>query len=532
MMLNSWPVLLPPFFVLMIALYTKQLVIALGAGIIMAGFIGMDTLDPIKAFTLIISRVWQQLTDIDNVYTYLFLVLIGSLIVLLNKTGGANAFARLFTKHLRSRRMVETSSFLLSCTLFLDDYLSNLTVGHVMRPLSDAFFIPRAKLAFLVHSMTGPLVILAPLSSWAAMIVSQLENAGIQNVATENTKVLIDPFYLYVKTIPFIFYSLLLIASVIFIIRMGISFGPMKNQEDIAHQQHNLFGGKEAPRHVDNNTHDEVNESGSLLDFLIPLVSLIVSVIVGIAHSGGYYLCGGSATFIQAIKNNQQPFLVLAKAGLITFCISTAYALLSRRIRCTSLPSILGQGTLLMISPIIMVFLASTLGLLLKNDLHTGQYLASILIGNISITILPCLFYIVSLVITIATGSAWGTIALMLPIAIPLVTTMSNMPLPVAPDQLPILYPVLGAIFSGAVCGDHISPVSETTIMAASSAGSYIMDHVKTQFVYSVPAIVYAFVAFVIAGYIPSYSYSLIAALGTSSTLCLGTLYILNKKAH
>lgn len=530
MMLNSWPVLLPPLLVLVTALYTKQLVFALGAGIIMAGFIGMDTFDPIKAATLIISRIGQQLTDIDNLYTYLFLVLIGSLIVLLNQTGGAAAFARLFTKHLRSRRMVETSSFLLSCTLFLDDYLSNLTVGHVMRPLSDAFFIPRAKLAFLVHSMTGPLVILAPLSSWAAMIVSQLENAGIQNVATENTKVLIDPFYLYVKTIPFIFYSLLLIASVIFIIRMGISFGPMKYQEDIAHKQHNLFGGKEAPRHIDT-IHAKANASGSLLDFLIPLLSLIVSVIIGIAYSGGYYLCGGTATFAEAIKNNQQPFFVLAKAGLITFCISAVYAIVRRRINCTSLPSIIQNGALLMIAPIIMVFLASTLGLLLKNDLHTGQYLASILIGNISITILPCLFYIVSLIITIATGSAWGTIALMLPIAIPLVTTMSNLPLPIAPDQLPIIYPVLGAIFSGAVCGDHISPVSETTIMAASSAGSHIMDHVKTQFVYSVPAIVYAFVAFVIAGCIPSYSYSLTAALMTSGTLCLGTLYILNKKA-
>lgn len=527
-MINSWLVLLPPVLVLIIALYSKQLIPALGIGIFSAGYIATGGYNPIQALFLIGSRIFTQITDLDNLYTYLFLILIGSLIILLNQTGGAGAFATLFTKHLRSKRMAETSSFLLSCTLFLDDYLSNLTVGHVMRPLTDTFFIPRAKLAFLVHSMTGPLVILAPLSSWAAMIVSQLENTGITAQYDANTKILVDPFYVYLKAIPFIFYSLFLIGSVIFIIRKRISFGPMKVHEDIAHKEHNLFGGKTPPHTID--IQSIQSTPGTLSDFLVPLSSLIITVIGGIAHSGGYYLCGGNATFIQAIKNNQQPFLVMAKASVITFCISVLYALLRNRINVRSIPTTLMQGTLLMLSPIIMVFLASTLGLLLKNDLRTGHYLATILIGNISITILPCMLYITSLIITIATGSAWGTIALMLPIAIPLITSMSGLALPITPEQLPILYPVLGAIFSGAVCGDHISPVSETTIMAASSAGCYPMDHVKTQFVYALPAIIYAFIAFIIAGNIPSYIQSLITSLSIGGSLCLLTLFIAHYK--
>jgi len=527
-MVNSWVVLLPPVLVLLIALSTKRLAVALSIGIVAASCIATDYFYPISALQLISTHLYTQITDPDNLYTYGFLVLIGSLIVLLGQTGGADAFAQLFTKRLKSARAVEASSFLLSCTLFIDDYLSNLTVGHVMRPLTDTFLIPRAKLAFLVHSMTGPLVILAPISSWGAMIISQLENAGISNTMHTHTKVLVDPFYVYLKSIPFIFYSLFLIASIVFIIRKRISFGPMKLHEQIAHNENNLFGGKAAPSTID--IHKNNDTPGTMTDFLLPLITLIITVIGGIAYSGGYYLFGGTATFMQALRNNQQPFFVLASAGLITFSISAAYALLRRRVTISDLPPIVVQGTLLMASPIIMVFLASTLGLILKNDLHTGQYLAHALVGSVSMAFLPCMFYVASLIITIATGSAWGTIALMLPIAVPMVTSMSGLTLPTTPEHIFILYPVLGALFSGAVCGDHISPISETTIMAASSSGSYTIDHVKTQFPYAAPAAACAFISFIIAGHISSYSQSLIISLIVGTILCLMTLYFLNQR--
>jgi len=526
-MVDSWLVLLPPVLVLLIALYTKRLTEALTIGIISAACIATQY-SPLATVQLIGDRLHSQIADLDNWYTYSFLILIGSLIALLGHTGGAAAFARIFTQRLKSARMVETSSFLLSCTLFIDDYLSNLTVGHVMRPLTESFLIPRAKLAFLVHSMTGPLVILAPISSWAAMIISQLENAGINSPAEANTKVLVDPFYVYLKSIPFIFYSVFLLISVIFIIRQRISFGAMKMHEDIARTQKNFFGGKPEPTTIDIN--NDTAEQGIMADFLLPLVTLVATVIGGVAYAGNYYLFGGTATFMQAVRNNQQPFLVLAAAGLITFVISTLYALLRKRLSVTSIPTILMQGFWLMASPIVMVFLASTLGLILKNDLHTGQYLAQSLVGSVSMAFLPAMFYVASLIITIATGSAWGTIALMLPIAVPMVTSMSGLMLPTTPEHIFILYPVLGALFSGAVCGDHISPISETTIMASSSSGCYTFDHVKTQFPYAMPATVCAFIAFIIAGHIPSYTQSLIVSLTMGIITCLITLYVLHQK--
>jgi len=512
----------------MIALYTKQLAPALAIGIITAASIATGISQPSATITLIFSRLFAQVTDTGNLYTYGFLLIIGSLIILLGHTGGASAFAHLFTQKLKSARMAETSSFLLSCTLFIDDYLSNITVGHIMRPLTDTFLIPRAKLAFLVHSMTGPLVILAPISSWAAMIVSQLENAGISSMHTPYTKVLVDPFYVYLKSIPFIFYSLFLITSVIFIIRQRVSFGPMKMHEDIAHNDKNLFGGKPAPATMDINKDNE--KPGDLTDFLVPLVTLLVTVIGGIAYAGNYCLLGGDATFIQAVRNNQQPFLVFSSASLLTFVISVLYAWIRKRVTLSAVPSIALQGSLLMLSPIVMVFLASTLGSMLTSDLHTGNYLAHLLIGNVSMAFLPCMFYVTSLIITIATGSAWGTIALMLPIAIPMITSMSGMSLPATPEHIYILYPVLGALFSGAVCGDHISPISETTIMAASSSGCYAIDHVKTQFPYALPATLYSFFAFIIAGHITNYTQSIVISLGIGISFCLFTLYILNKQ--
>lgn len=528
MMVDSCLVLLPPVLVLIIALYTKQLAPSLIVGIIGAGFISAGINNPLSAIMLITERLYAQITDSGNIYTYCFLIIIGSLIVLLGQTGGASAFAQLFTQRLKSARMVETSSFLLSCTLFIDDYLSNLTVGHVMRPLTDTFLIPRAKLAFLVHSMTGPLVILAPISSWAAMIVSQLENAGITNVPSPTMHIMVDPFYVYLKSIPFIFYSIFLIASVLFIIKTRTSFGAMKEHELIAQEKGNLFGGKSAPTTIDINEQNDA--PGSLSDFLIPLITLVASVIGGIAYAGGYYLFGGTATFMQAVRNNPQPFLVLASAGLITFIISFAFAWIRKRITLQAVPAITVQGALLMASPIIMVFLASTLGSILTHDLHTGQYLASLLVGNVSMAFLPSMFYIASLAITIATGSAWGTIALMLPIAVPMVTSMAHVAIPTTPEHVYILYPVLGALFSGAVCGDHISPISETTIMAASSSGCHTIDHVKTQFPYALPATVYTFIALIIAGHIPVYTQSLIASLGIGTLLCCATLYFLNKR--
>lgn len=527
-MTYSWLAIVPPIIVLGVVFLTHRIVPALIAGLLTAVLFASDFSVP-SSLALLFQRIVSQATDIDTIYNFSFLLCIGIIISLLSATGGAAAFSRTFTKHLKNSRMVESSSILFSFTLFIDDYLSNLTMGHVMRPLTDKFRIPRAKLAFLVHSMTGPLVILAPISSWAAMITGQLEQAGISTTQNIQTKIFTDPFFVYLKSIPFIFYSLILIGSIVFIVRYRISFGLMRKHEIIAKNTGDLFGGK-AP--LADPLQDDISSQGTLSDLLVPIVTLVAAVMVGIPFTGGYTLFGGTKSLLDSFKNNNQTFLVLFLAGMVTLVIGFCYALWRRRISYQQLPRITKNGLLLMCSPIVMLFLASSLGTILRVDLQTGPYLATLLLGTISAYLLPFMFFVSSLITAITIGSAWTTIALMLPIAIPMLMTFAHVQAPAVLSQLPLLLPTLGAIFSGAVCGNHVSPVSETTIMAASSSGSYPVDHAATQFPYAAPAILGSCFAFVIAGYYSNLTPWINATVSCSTgfLLCLGMLMLLNTK--
>lgn len=491
----AWLVLVPPLLVLLCAFLTQQLHISLIIGLISAALIATHG-SLTSSLSLIEKRLTDQTCDIDNLYMYTFLLVIGIVIVLINYSGGAQAFALFLTKKIRDARAAETSSLMLSCMVFLDDYLSNLTVGYVMRPITDKFNIPRAKLAFLVHSLTGPLVILVPVSSWMAMITSQLDQAGI-SLHINQTKIIADPFYIYLKSIPFIFYSFLLIASVWFIVRKKISFGPMHQHHVIAQKTGNLYGNKEP---LTDTISSKTSTNYSIFDLILPIITLIIAVILGILYTGNYYLFGGNQTLLGALKNNHQTFLVLFVASILALIISLFYELIRKKISFVEIPRLILQGITLMLSPLLMLILAATLGSLLRLDLHTGTYLANTLLGSLSITMLPFMFFIVSLLTSIITGTSWGSIALMLPIAIPMITSFVSTGTPLTPTQIPILFPVLGAIFSGSVCGDHISPISETTIMASTSSGTYPIDHTSTQFPYTIPAIISSALAFYLAG--------------------------------
>lgn len=247
MILGTWLVLLPPILVLTIAFGKRNLNLALLVGIISAGLLAKDCYI-MPTINLIIDRLGKQIIDRDYLYIYFFLFTIGILIALINHTGAARAFAHSITLRLRNGMMVETASLLLSCVLFIDDYLSNLTTGYVMRPLTDRYKIPRAKLAFLVHSLAGPLVILAPISSWVAYMTGQLALVGIDSAANKaTTKIIIEPFYAYIQSIPFIIYPFTIIASTWFIVRTHISFGPMRHHETIAKKPEIYLVEKQLP---------------------------------------------------------------------------------------------------------------------------------------------------------------------------------------------------------------------------------------------------------------------------------------------
>jgi len=527
-MTNTWLVLLPTIIVIVAAFTIRKLNTSLTIGIICAALIATNFYIPNTA-RLILRRLIDRLTDSEQLLTFGFLLVIGALITLLSITGGAAAFARKISHKLKNARSAESSSILLSFALFIDDYMSNLTVGYVMRPLTDKFKIPRAKLAYLVHSLTGPLIIIAPITSWSAMITGQLDAAGIGTNLADQVKILADPYYVYLQSIPFIFYSFLTIASVFFIVRKRISFGPMARHEDVAKESGNLLGGKKEVK-IKKEKHQ--NNQGELIDLFFPLGALIASIVIGILFGGGFWLFGGTKGLLEALRSNANPFLTLLISSLITLGISIIFAFFRKNITLPKIPTIAWGSAKIMYEPIVMLTLATTLGLLMREDLNTGGYLASVLVGSFSIKLLPLMLFIAATISGLATGTSWGTIALLTPIAVPLVTSLAQIPTPTAIGNISILLPVLGAIFSGAVCGDHISPISETTIMASMSSGSNPVDHTYTQLPYAIPAIICSGLAFLMAGYLSGYGkwISIFVPIATSLIVCLSMLYLLSHK--
>lgn len=504
----TWIVLLPPVLVILITILTKRLNIAFIISIITAAFIATEGgLCP--ALNLIASRSINQIKDIDYLYLYIFLFIVGIFITLLEKTGGALAFAQTFTKHIRSKKAAETSSLLISAILFVDDYLSNLTVGYVMSSITDAFRIPRAKLAYLVHSISIPLIMIMPISSWVAMLTGQLSNTGImtlhetQHIYTSNIKIIADPFMVFLNTIPYIFYSFFALISVILVVRHRISFGPMHTLEHITSTTGNVFG--KTSMHVPSNTSspqtiDLNSQKPSLIDFCIPLCILIITFITTLLYTGGYYVLGGSNSFIDAFKNTDKSFLAICVAGCMCLASALLLALPRHKTALKDLPKIITAGIRMMLPAVVMLILATILSTIVYQDLHTGTYLAHVLGNALPQSLVPFIFFIVAATTAFLMGTSWGTIALLLPMAVPMMIAFANVCLPTTPLLIPLIFPGLGAIFSGAVCGDQISPISQTTLMAATSTGIDPLTHARTQIPYNLPAFIAAACAFIISG--------------------------------
>ena len=520
----AWFVVLPPLIVLLCACITKRVVLSLALGIVGAAFIaGGGNIG--GACILLLQRVGEQL-ELANMFIFIFLVNLGVIITMISHTGGTAAYSSYMRQKVKNARAAQYASLLLSCCFLIDDFFSSITVGCIMRPITDHFLIPRAKLAFLIDAMAAPLVILVPFSSWIAMITAQLSKAGIALEPGQASTIIADPFIMYVRIIPFIFYSFLMFASVIFIVWYGISWGPMHTQEVIAATTGNLFGGKEPLAHRLNQL---TTQEGSLADFIVPMASLILGVLGAGLYAGNYVLLGGGNSLLQALQQTDI-FFALFLGSSISLVISVLFFTMKNRRFGVQLPILFYEGYTLMSSSILVLFLAWTFSGFLIKDLMTGHYIAHLLVGHVGLVWFPALFFIVSVVISISIGSSWGTIAVMVPLVVPMVLTFLHITVPVDPSAVPILYPLLGAVFAGAVAGDHISPIASTTVMSSTSAGCYHADHVYTQFLYALPALGASVVAFLLSGLLVHYPMwlNVCVSLGGGAIICLSLLWLLN----
>jgi len=536
-MQDSWIVLLPPIIVLSFAFLTHRIISAITLGILSATLIATD-FSIIKAMTMAITYVWQT-SELQNMASWdlffasnslmmiLFSFILGIFTVLLGNTGGACAYRKFVSKRIETKKDAEKASLVLSFFFFLDDYFSSLTVGSVMYPLTDKFKIARAKLAFLVNSIAAPLCVMFPISTWGAIVLLNLQKSGISNILNCNVAIHADPFFLYLGFIPFIFYSIISITSAWFIVLNKISFGLMYKHEKIAQDTENLFGGKIA---VVRKRRDIKVTNSSMIDFLFPLSLLLSSIIIIVLYIGDYRLFGGQNSFVEALKNTQ--FIkALFIAGCFSLLISTIFYLARKKLNTKTLFHSYIDGLKLIGPSLLVLLLAWSLADLLNNELSAGQFIAKSLVGHLSVQFLPFIFFIVTAIISTTIGSAWGTIAFMIPLAIQMLISLFNLEVPITPGQLPILFPALGAILSGAVTGNHISPTADTMVMAATSSGCYHMDHVRTQHTYSIPAFISTAIAFLFTGFFVLYdtTIGLLLSLGVGIIVNFSILLVLNK---
>ena len=483
----TWLSVLPPLIVIGAMMVIRHLNISLMVGILSAALIATHG-HIFPALHLCAGKLIEHFSDADIIFLYIFLIIISSLIILLTITGSAAGCARIIGKKMKTARGGEISTIMLAFLLSIDDYLSILTVGLVASSIADRLAIVRTKLAYIIHALASPLVIIVPISTWAAAVLSQLDAAGV-NVG-ETSRILADPFYVYLKTIPFVFYSVFTVLSVCFVVITRLGYGSVGKAEQ----------GASIAVHNPGDEVESVDTNHSLIELFLPIGLLMVGVFVGILYAGDSRLFGGSHSLMDAFRNHDKTFVILCISSVVAFVSSFALSLYKKIITVRQLPMVLGDGFELIRSSIVMVVLASLLGSFLRIDLETGRYVAHILLDKTTLSCIPILFFLTSVSVTLMTGSAWGTFAILIPIATQMLVSFLHLTPPVSLDHIIILFPVLGAILSGAACGNHLSPFAETTIMTAASTGVNPLEHAKTQFVYAVPVIIGTMVSFTLVG--------------------------------
>lgn len=529
--------LFPPIIVLILGYATRNIWLSLLVGIGIGALIATHG-SPLETVNLIVYRLWDNL-DLStlfspskfweswNSFICIFLLVLGIFVTLIRHSGGAYAYGRAAGKFIRDAKSAETSSLILSLILFMDDYFSSLTVGSVMHPLTDERKVPRVKLAFLVDSMAAPLAILCPFSSWVAAIIGFLRENGVSAEPQSNTLILSSPLSAYLNIIPYIFYSFVMVLSSFYIVRRRISFGLMGEQEEIAKKTGNLFGNASPSARKFRDPHEKNKDQASLLDFLVPIGTLLGSVILGLLYSGEANIFCGTRTCIEALQHSSAA-TALFTGGVLALTLTTIFYLVRGKIELGELPELFLEGMKLMMPAIIILLLAWTLGDILRYDLHSGDYLAHKMLGTVPKILLPALFFAAASLIAISIGTSWGTAAILFPIAIPMAVSLTELSTPVAIGAIPLFFPILGAVLSGCVAGDHISPISDTTVMSATSTGADHIDHVRTQMSYAVPVIITTGFGFLLLGALTKITSETNALLITLPLTILGSFSLLS----
>ena len=466
--------LLPPVIAIVLALNTKEVYTSLLVGIASGALLYANGNLELALNTLFFNEdggMITKLSDSGNVGILAFLVMLGILVALMNKAGGSAAFGRWASTHIHSRAGAQFATLLLGVMIFVDDYFNCLTVGSVMRPVTDRQKVSRAKLAYLIDSTAAPICIIAPVSSWAAAVTSSVPaGSGING------------FTMFLRTIPYNYYAVLTVVMSLFLIFTGAEFGPMKLNEDNA-KNGDLFTTTDRPYGDD--VDDGSDTNGHVIDLLAPVLVLIAACIFGMVYTGGFF---EGVDFITAFADcNASAGLVLGSsiALLFTFVFYRVRSVMTFQDFAACIP----EGFKAMVSPMLILSLAWTLSGM--TGLLGAKYYVANLLGNSAAALqylLPFIIFLVAVFLAFATGTSWGTFSILIPIVCH-----------AFPDG-EMLVVSIAACLSGAVCGDHCSPISDTTIMASAGAHCSHVNHVSTQLPYAITAAACSAVCYIITG--------------------------------
>jgi len=483
--------LVPPLVAIILALITKEVYSSLFIGIIVGGVFYAGN------FEGAMNHIFQdgliaQLSDSYNMGIIVFLVFLGAIVALMNKAGGSAAFGRWAGEHIKTRVGTQLATIVLGCLIFIDDYFNCLTVGSVMRPVTDRQKISRAKLAYLIDATAAPICIIAPISSWAA---------AVSGFAPEGT----NGMWLFIRAIPYNYYAILTIIMMVGMAIAKVEFGPMAKHEKNA-MDGDIFSGKQLMA-----DDDEVKDTkGGIIDLILPVVVLIIACVIGMIYSGGFFT---GESFIDAFANSDASVgLMLGSfAGLV---ITIAFLVIRKVLPFKECMDCITEGFKAMVPAICILSLAWTLKGM-TDSLGAAEYVASVVEKSAGsmLNLLPAIVFIIACFLAFATGTSWGTFGILIPICIEVFPITNDNPLGII---------CVSACMAGAVCGDHCSPISDTTIMSSAGAQCDHINHVSTQLPYAVTAAVVSFITYVVAGFVKNAAISLVIGV----LMMVATLFI------
>lgn len=495
---TAWA-LLAPVIAIALALITKEVYSSLFIGIVIGALLYARS-DPATALNTIVGKGLASAVA-DSAGIFIFLVILGIIVCMVNRSGGSHAFGRWAQKHIRTRVGAAIATFLLGVMIFIDDYFNCLTVGSVMRPVTDGHRISRVKLAYLIDATAAPICMIAPISSWAAAVSGCVDSETYSGLE------------LFVRAIPYNFYSLLTIVFIVALSVMGFDYGKMAGVEIRAQ------GGDRGALEEDAAGNGEaVNPRGSLWDLIIPIVILVVTCVCGLVYVGGFFgpneFCeaDNSGNFLAAFGATDA-FVGLPWGGLVSLVLITVYLIARRLLNFREAMECIPKGFIAMVPAILILTFATALKNM-TNLLDAAGFVRQLMegaAGGLSL-FLPAIIFLVACGLAFATGTSWGTFGILIPI-------VTN----IFPADSDLLFIGISACLAGAVCGDHCSPISDTTIMASAGAQCNHVDHVATQLPYAVTVAGISFVCYLIAPLIDNWFITFPIAVA----LTVGTLFVI-----